>query len=172
MKNILFYAIVVVFGIISCTDKNEDEMNIQQLGGYFSGSLDIMIKDKNGFDMLDVGNPNSLKKFKVYYLLNGKKELYSKSLMYAPNGYVIEKFATDSYYHMQLFINSPNPESTNNNNWITYLEFEDGSTDTIKASFDIKPGYIAVERASYNDKLAWNPSQNNGVLQTFELTKQ
>ncbi|SEJ25949.1 hypothetical protein SAMN04487995_3815 [Dyadobacter koreensis] len=172
MKNILLYAVVLAIWIVSCTDKNEDEMNIQQLGGYFSGSLNIMIKDKNGIDMLNVSNPNSLKKFKIYYLLNGKKELYSKSLMYAPSGYVIEKFAADSNYHMQIFINSPTPESTTNDNWTTYLEFEDGSTDTIQASFDIKPGYIAVQKASYNGKLAWETSEKNGVINSFELTKQ
>jgi hypothetical protein len=150
MKNTLFCVLVIIFGVTCCKSKNKE---IQPIGG-FTGSLSMMIQDKNGIDRLNPAFSIAFRTFKVYYLLDGKRVLYNKPQMDAPNGYIIERSDTDRYY-LKIFINGPNYDSKNKNNWITYLEYQDGITDTINASFDIKPGLITVEKAYYNQYWAW-----------------
>lgn len=164
MKSTIFYVLVMILGVTSCKSKNKD---IQPIGG-FTGSLSMMIQDKNGIDRLNPIYNIAFKNFKVYHLLNGQKVLYNKPKMDAPNGYTIERSDTDRYY-LKIFINGPNYESKNKDNWITYLEYQDGITDTINASFEIKPGLITVEKAYYNQYWAWDAK--NVLSNIFGTTK-
>jgi hypothetical protein len=163
----LFASLALGCITVACSDDVEET----PFGMYLSGSVNISIQNKSGADLLDPGNPDALKFFKVYYLIDGKKQLYSEPLMSAPNGYIIEKFPLDTYYHIQVFLNAPAPESNNEGAWTTYLEFEDGHTDTIEALYTVKPGYIAIEQASYNGVPTWDLSKNNGGLQTYVVVE-
>jgi hypothetical protein len=170
MKNLTIYLLVLISCILNSGCKDEPT-NDFMLGTFIQTLVQIRIVDKTGIDLLDPANPNSLKRFKVYYLTDGEKKLYSNPLMDAPGAYVIEKWPLESYYHLKIFLNSPGPGNPDDREWTTYLEFEDGTTATIKALFDVRPGYVMLDKASYNDVQvpAWDRSLNNGDQVTFEL---
>jgi len=168
MKTLQVYVgtFLVLFTAVACNDSNEEEV---PFGMFVSESVNIAIQDQSGTDLLDPANPDALSRFKVYYLRDGEKQLYTDPLMDAPNGFVIEKFPLDEFYHLQIFLNAPTSPDGNDSEWTTYLEFEDGHTDTIVAHYDIRPSYLAVDQASYNGIAVWDRSKNNGALQTYIL---
>ncbi|MEO6283083.1 MAG: hypothetical protein ABIN80_03960 [Dyadobacter sp.] len=169
MKNLSYYFILLVFSILNlgCKDSKDEAL----LGMYFSNSVYISIKDPKGTDLLDPSNPESLTRFRVYYLINGKRKLIYDPWMDAPYGYVIEKFAVNDHYHLQVFANFPNIDNDKSLECITYLEFEDGSTDTIAASYVIRKAYTAINKASYNGQLEWDEAKPNADLSTFKVIK-
>lgn len=91
--------------------------------------------------------------------------------MSAPLGYVIEKYPIRSWYHLKLFLDMPRLDS-NAGDWITtFLEFEDGSTDTITAQYTLGRGIITIDRASYNGVPFFDRFQDNGNVPTYEVVK-
>lgn len=162
---ILFLSVI----LLSCKD-NKDEVMDQSFGGYVATSVNIRIKDSDGNDRLAPTGHNPLTSFKVYYLVNGQKVLYNNPNMSAPGAYSIKKDDVGNYYYVQVLLNSPSPGDDSQNDWITYLEYQDGSTDTIKATFSVEPGFIAINKAWYNGTLQWDRI-STGSLEVFELTK-
>ncbi|KAA0992591.1 hypothetical protein [Dyadobacter aurulentus] len=169
MRNSLLYLGIMMIGLLNlkCRDKYEEEILV---GIIWDKNVYLEIKNAAGVDMLDPNSPNSFKRFKVYYLVNGIKEFYYDPWMDAPGGYIIQKFPNESFYQLQIFINGPTHESRNDHEWVTYLEFEDGSTDTISASFGVRPGNISVEKATYNGRPMWDTSLTY-AKEPFELIK-
>jgi hypothetical protein len=173
MKSSLTYFGLLVFNILNlgCKDSKDAAMNQGPFGMCISSSVYITIKDAKGTDLLDPSNPKSLRRFRVSYQIDGEGKLYYDPWMKAPYGYVIEKFAVNDHYHLQVFANYPNMDNDNSHECITYLEFEDGNIDTIAASYEVKPGYLGIYKASYNEKYVLDASKNNGNLGRFQLVK-
>lgn len=152
MKNLKVIIALFLLSCLACEDNKGNEME-KSLSGYVATGVNIRIVDSNGNDRLAPNSQNGLSKFKLYYLINGQKQIYNNPAMTASGGYNIKKFDPGNYYYLQVFLNSPKPDETDTKERTTYLEFEDGSTDTIKATYDIKPGYIAIDETWYNSKL-------------------
>ncbi|MGG7661223.1 VOC family protein [Dyadobacter sp. BHUBP1] len=158
--------------VLSCTDGSDEVVKEQPLGMYVSTSVTISVRNESGRDLLDPDLPNSFRKFKVYYLKDGAKQLYFDPMMSRSGGYSFDKYPFESAYHVRVLLDSPPWDAVNDNKWTTtYLEFEDGSTDTIRAQYTIKPGFVAIAKAFYNEALGWDLARDNGDLPTYVITK-
>lgn len=153
MKNVIIFLGSAMLGIIalSCKDKEVEAVEEQSSGIDIEIGVDIKLRNESGIDLLDPGNPNAWKNFKLYYIKDGAKVRYFDPLMSAPNGYRIDKYPFEPVYHLDVMLNTPRWDPANNGSWATtYLEFEDGSTDTINAQFYIAPNLLMIDRATYN----------------------
>lgn len=171
MKNLIICFLALILGTLNLACKEEETTDDLIVGDIVSRSVNISLFDKAGTDLLDPANPNSLKRFKVYWIIDGEKVLYNEPFMAAPGAFTIEKWPLEPYYHLKVLLNGPWFEDSSDGEWTTYLEFEDGTTATIKAVYTVKPGYVMLEKASYNDIQvpAWDRSLNDGGYKTFKL---
>lgn len=173
MKISLIHLSVLILGIMTLGCQENEKEN-SMVGAVVELHLLMSIKDPLGNDLLDPDRPGSLSSFKVYYLKDGEKVLHNRPMADAPGAYVIEKWSIDNVYRLKVFLDWPgNAEGgdSRTEHTTTYLEYEDGTTDTIQAVLTVKPGYTVVEKAWYNDTLAWDRSRDNGGIRTFELLK-
>lgn len=164
MKNSSVYFLLLITFALNSGCKDEPTKDFITGGTIIQTDVQIRIVDKTGTDLLDPTTHNSLDRFKAYYFKGEENKI-----SYCP--YQIEKWPLESYYHLTIFLNSPPPERRGFSEWTTYLEFEDGTIATIKALFDVRPGYVVLDKASYNDVpvAAWDRSLNNGGQVTYEL---
>lgn len=174
MKNITIYfgIIGVVLTTLSCKDEKNETIEEPITGIFVSAMVTIGVRDKSGKDLLDPNLPSSMKNFKVYYQVNGAKKLYYDPWMGAPGGYLIEKYSVRPWYHVKLFLDSPSwVDGRTSDSTITYLEFEDGSTDTIRAQYTVGPGRIEIDRAAYNGIQFFDRFQDYTTEPTYVVIK-
>lgn len=121
-------------------------------------SVDIIFIDKNGKELL---NPNELNAITeqntdLYYLINGEKQKIFKGHLECPKMFCInntkDNNTTVYNYIMKVFANTIRGQKTAT----TYLEFEDGSMDTIKVAyvfFGAGNNSVTLTKIWYNGKL-------------------
>lgn len=173
MRYLSIYLLALMVGFTSsgCSD-DADEKEFLLCCMVIDSNVDLAIKDTEGNDLLDPDTPGALRQFRVYYERDGEKTPY-KPVPGGHGGFVIEKWSVDATFHLKVFVDNPlnDPRDNDNDERTTYLEFKDGTIDTIRAVFTVKPGYVVIEKAWYNNTLAWDRSRDNGGIRTFELLK-
>lgn len=175
MKNLITHLGAIVFGLLNlgCRD-GKNELVEKPIGRIqVSVSVSISIKNELGTDLLDPNLPNSLKTFKVHYPASSVQEFQRRPLFEGGRAYVIEKYYGESAYHLGIILNIPSGESSSKTDWtITYLEFEDGNIDTIRAQYSEQPAWLVIDRATYNGVPVWDRFRDNGAWPTYEIIKR
>jgi hypothetical protein len=140
--------------LISC-DKEETETQ-QTL---INTSLSLYILDEHGEDLLNPLHSNAIHEddIKMYYVKNGKEELFSRPNLDVSKGFRILKPQGDlSNYWINLFLNSESEEEVTT----TILKWSDYKIDTLQASFMKGSDFIRVSKIWLNGKICWDPEDS------------
>ncbi len=127
-----------------------------------SKSVEISIRDMNGNDLLDPQNPNAYieDEIKVFYLVNGVPEEVLWANMDHSRGFNISNRANE--YRIAVFLND------NENQPITYIQWNGTDADTLRAEFRRWDNGIEVRKVWFNDVLRWEFSDGDSY---FEIMK-
>ena len=171
MKNIqlILAALISSLVLYSCGEKKDEEIE-PLLRMHIEQEVQFKIKNADGVDLLNPSTEKGLKRFKVYYIVDGKKKLYFEPWLDAPGAYLIQKEWTGEDYVLRVLLSGPTLKNPNVNGVKTFLEFPDGHTDTITADYHVRPNLRVVTRAYYNDRLEWDRSINIGKTVPLQLT--
>ena len=155
LKNICLAALLLFF---SCDSSENCCVNYE---------VDIFVKtrDSTGKDLLAPGNgaidPDSIK---IFYLTgSGEKKEVNKPNLDSPKGYRVIAPSVDNSndYKIQLFLNADYVDSQNISH--TYVQWNAGSTDAIKAEFKRHGKGLSVSKVWVNDALKWEPSKDRVI---------
>jgi hypothetical protein len=165
MKKMFLYSVLafICFTFSFCKDSEKDDL--QPTGINVMQSVNVLVKSDTGIDLLDPANVNGIKEFKVYYLVNGAKELYSHPNLDAANGYRLLKHPTLGYYYLQILMDGGKDilETT------TYLQLGASTRlDTIKTQYKSDPNNIIAENIWYNGSLVWTLTDGEPTFEIIE----
>lgn len=159
---IYYILLMLCFAFSGCNDNSEEP---SPTGVFVSQNANIIVKSAAGEDLLDPENANGIKDFKIYYLVNGVKTLYSEPSLDAPNGYRLIKHPVKGYYYLQVLMDGRRniPETT------TYLQLGAAAdVDTIKTQYKIDPNNLIAEKIWFNGSLVWSTADGEPI---FEIVK-
>jgi hypothetical protein len=165
MKKVLLYSVLTFLCFTFSYCKDSEKNDLQPTGVNVMQSVNVLVKSDAGEDLLDPANVNGIKEFKIYYLVNGAKELYSKPNLDAANGYTLLKHPTKGYYYLQILMDGGKDilETT------TFLQLGTStSLDTIKTQYKSDPNNIIPENIWYNGSLVWKLTDGEP---TFEIIR-
>ena len=139
--------------MISCSD-SDDENNPPNYYNLRTG-VQFKVSSQTEIDLLNTDNENAYlaENIKIYYLINGEvKEIYNSN-MDAPRNFAIisPEDSGENFYFMTIGLNSSELE-----NAITYIEWNDMDTDTIRANFRSGDNYTLITKAWYNEELIFD----------------
>lgn len=175
MKRLLLLLLPLLSVMQGCT---KEESKGQYNGGgsalVISAGMEFMVSDGQGNDLL---NPTSaspkavdFSKVKVYFLRNGKEELFLRENLDDARGLRLIKPELDrTRYRMLVYTDCESGEDIST----TILEWDDGHRDIIKAEF-YRPrnGSIIQRKVWINDKLIWDSVNRIGGMEpTYEITR-
>jgi len=167
MKNLIFLLLISIL-IVSCSS---DEDNNNNSAFNLDTGIVFLLTNELGEDLLDPTNPNAYlsETIKIYYLKeNGDvDEIYNSNLDSPRNFSIItpENSGSD-IYAFQLFPNTYIME-----NAVTYIEWNENETDTVKTNYRYGDNYTICSNVWYNNENLWteNPAVNSGRV--FEIIK-
>ncbi|WP_316634223.1 hypothetical protein [uncultured Flavobacterium sp.] len=143
MKKIVLICLSVFF-LSSC---NSPEENI--IAGFnLDASLDIVVTNSNGDDLLNPDTPNSYdqSKIRILYLVKGK-------LINEPNGTDYPRnflmYKQDNRNVIRVFLNNSNEEQYPE----TYIQWSENNTDIVKIEYNRTRNSITKKTVWLNDKL-------------------
>jgi hypothetical protein len=161
MKTILSI-LILAFVFNSC--KKEEP------AGFFRDcDVGITVKDKGGMDLLNSSNPGAYleRNSKIYYLSNGvKQEVLHPTASHPRNFYISEEAEPDGKFWMTVFLYSSPAEEYP----ITYIEWGENNTDTLKSEIYRSEGMVMVKNIWLNGSLVWN-WEDYSTARTFEIFK-
>ncbi len=140
--------ILMVTTLISCS--KTDDMN-EPHESYIGASITFSIFNAQHEDLLNPETPHHINRgnIKVYYVINGKSKEFFKGNLDYPRGYMIGE--NKGIYGITIFLNYAESESKP----ITYVQWNDKDTDTIKVSYRRAPGYIERDTIWLNGEQIW-----------------
>lgn len=158
-KLILFLAITSFF---AC-DK-VDEILIR---GFDQNTLfEFSVFNSQDVDLLDPTTPNHLEEddIKIFYEIDGKMiEVYESHLDHPRKLFIFEH---ENEYRIRVFLN----HSDTSDEPITYIQWNDDDTDTVKATFERAKNYLRISKVWLNDTEIWDMS-SGWENQHFKLIK-
>ncbi|MFA7616466.1 MAG: hypothetical protein WCY16_07800 [Weeksellaceae bacterium] len=160
MKNLFLILTTILF--VGCSDSDDSNFDFYNI---YSGA-EFGIFNTDGQDLLNPDNPDhwDTSAFRVFYLINGEvQEVYNPN-MDDPRGYTIYKHANE--YRAGVTLNNSETEEYP----ITYIEWNDEDTDTVRASFQRTEYGIIQDTLWLNDEVVWELGDNT-TDPYFELTK-
>ncbi len=140
------------------------------------GNMEIRVIDAQGNDLLnpEIQSPKTVNvsKLKIYYVKEGREELFYQSMAQAPAGILLlsPQGTGLSYYMIRVFLNV----GINEKIATTILEWEDGHRDIIKVEYDrpANTSSIIQQRIWVNDKLLWDaPNKIGGGIPTYTVIR-
>jgi len=167
MKNLIFLLLANIL-LISCSSDNNNNGN-----SYYNLDVGITMtfKDINGNDLLNPNNINaySTDLIKIYYLKeNGDiEEIYNSNLDSPRNFKIITP--EDSQENIYALYLTPNTYLTENA--ITYIEWNNTETDTIKTNYRYGDNYTICNKIWYNNVNVWTENTNVNSGRLFEIIK-
>ncbi len=148
--------------LFSCTSENVEGYVI------IDTSMEIIVKDKDGSDLLNPDNENSLNTnlVKIYYEIGGKKIEVNEPHLDNPKGFSI--FCKDNQYRIGI-----GPNTDRNEEYpLTYIEWNPDDTDTIKCLIErakSRNGNSTIcRKVWFNGKVVWD---DYGVERSFVIVK-
>lgn len=130
-----------IFLLFGCKNKTINSVVIDT-------HIDILLVSPTGDNLIDQNEIND-NNIKIYYLIDGKKELFSKGNLDYPKGYTIVK-NSDNRNIFRLFPND-NQETP-----ITLIEFPNSDIDTIKCEFYKSSSSTICTQVWYNNVVKWD----------------
>lgn len=137
-----------------------------------------MVSDEQGNDLLNptVQSPKAvdLSKLRVYYIRNGKEEVFYRSNYDAPYGFGLIKPELDETHYRLKVLTDCEGTKEGVDFTTTILKWEDGHRDVIKTEIHRNERYrtIVQHKIWVNDKLVWDVSRDgNDKEPTYEITR-
>ncbi len=182
-------AIFIIIAFASCSKTNDINNNNDNTGIAIETSVQFHILDKKGNDLLNLGLNNAkeglydYRKFKMYYLVHGKKHLVKD---YDPGADTILLFKDPKPYCIRIFTDSRIEDGeilSDSNGYvrgvsIAYLELNEFDTDTIKTEWSSyrtnKSGaysYFINVKVWYNGVLKPKYNKDDPYNVTFDVIK-
>lgn len=155
MRNLIFLLLMITL-LVSC---NSNDANNGKNFYALETGLDFRVVSPEGIDLLNPNNENSFltETIKIYYLIDGDvQEIYNSNLSLPRNFKIVspEDSGIEEYY-MSIFLNNSVPEDA-----ITYVEWNETDTDTIRANFNNGNNHSILTKAWYNEELVFDESIN------------
>jgi len=147
MKNII-YTLALIALLSSCHNKD--------CCAVVSVDININVQNADGESLLDPDTEDYLNSdsIKVYYVNEGKAELYNKPYADYPNGYDV--ISTNLGTYLRLF---PNVEG-NDENPMTLIQWDENSTDTIKCAVVNQKNDIYVGKVWLNEQTVYDSEKD------------
>lgn len=143
-------------------------------GFIITAHLDLRVSDAQGNDLLDptIRSPKAvdLSKVKVYYVKDGKEELFYHENLAAARGFLLlpPEGTRLPYYSIRLFFNIESKEEVTT----TILEWEDGHRDVFKVALYRTSNRISQRSIWLNGVLIWDLPKRIGVNDTdYKFTR-
>ena len=125
-------------------------------GTIITAHLDLRLLDMQGNDRLNPASPGAvdLSKIKVYYVIDGKEQLFYRGNLTAARGYLVHapEGARERYYSLRLFFNIESKEEVTT----TIVDWGDGHRDVFKVAFIRKKNRISQRSIWLNDSLIFD----------------
>lgn len=148
MKNLIF--LLIVFTLIVSCDSNEDRNNNSSYA--LIRFVEFKVASIDGVDLLNPNNINAYKSndIKIYNLIDGEVvEVFNQSSTIQRDFKIVspENSGIEEYF-IRVYINNTELE-----NAITYIEWNETDTDTIKSNSVANGNSLVLTQAWYNDEL-------------------
>ena len=148
MKNLIFLLLVSIL-IVSC---NSDDNNNDDSFYYLGRDVEFKVTSIDGIDLLNPNNANAFleNNIKIYNLIDNEiVEVYNPNAQYARDFKIVspENSGIEEYF-IRVYINNPKLE-----NAITYIEWNETDTDTIRTNSVSNGNSLVLTQAWYNDNL-------------------
>jgi hypothetical protein len=143
--------------LFSCDSEEKEHFVIES-------SVTISVKDKDGLDLLNPDNENSIDRnlIRIYYEVGGEKiEVYEPHLDHS-KGFYVEKQGGE--YQIIIFTNLSQREEYP----LTYIEWNPDDTDTIQCLIERTSNTEICKKVWYNGKIVWD---DYGTERFFEIVK-
>lgn len=160
MKKIIITLIVTtLFACSKSDDVNEQHYNLD-------ASVEFSIFNTQNEDLLNPETLNhiNINNIRLFYVINGKSQEFYNGKLDFPRGYRIETYK--GIYIIKLFLNYSSEE----NNSITYVQWDNIDTDTIEVSYKKTKNAILQDTIWLNDEQIWRRG-NNTIDPYFILEK-
>ena len=165
MKNLIFLLLTTAL-IVSCS--SDEDNNNGRSAYHIARNVEFRVSSATGIDMLDPTNANAYLEgsIKIYYLQNGAvNEVYNSNLSLPRNFDIVSpEDSGDSLYFMRIFLNNLEKE-----NAITYIEWNEADSDTLRANFRTGKGYTILSKTWFNDVLIFD--ENTTIQSLPEIIK-
>ena len=137
--------------------------------------MDLRVSDKQGHDLLDsvFQSPQSvdLSKVKIYFVKDGKEELFYRENLDASRGYfLITPEGTRFYHSLRIFFNIESNEKITT----TILDWGDGHRDVFKTEFRrFGSANISMVQTKIwlNEELIWDQKKAGDKAPEYEITR-
>ena len=119
----------------------------------FDASYDFIVRDNDGNDLLNPENPNAYKEsdIKLFYKINGNVEEVFEGNLDNPRHFEIFKHKNE--YRITVGVNHAKNEDLP----ITYIQWNEADTDTIKAKFRRTDNLTIIKKLWLNGKQIFPP---------------
>mgnify|MGYP006141197027 CR=1 FL=1 len=162
MKNLFYYFTISIL-IYSC---NSDDINNNSFYN-LDTNLSFKVSSIDGTDLLNPNNQNVYleENIKIYYLNENDEvvEIYNSNADSPRNFSITSPENSDvNFYIFGVGLNvqgertETEPSFYNINNAITYIEWNEADTDTIKANFRSGDNFLKLSKAWYNEQLIFD----------------
>ena len=147
MKNLIFMLLATIL-IVSCNSNDDNNNSFYFLNRH----IEFKVTSIGGIDLLNPNNTNAYLKnnIKIYNLIEGNVvEVYNQNAEYSRDFKIVppEDSGIEEYF-IRVYINNLELE-----NAITYIEWDETDTDTIKSISVANGSSLILTQAWYNDKL-------------------
>lgn len=148
MKNLIFLLLVSIL-IVSC---NSDDNSNDDPFYYLGRDVEFKVTSIDGIDLLNPYNANAFleNNIKIYNLIDNEiVEVYNPNAEYTRDFKIVspENSGIEEYF-IRVYINNPELENT-----ITYIEWNETDTDTIRTNSVSNGNSLVLTQAWYNDNL-------------------
>ncbi|MFC7524794.1 hypothetical protein ACFQRK_12590 [Parapedobacter sp. GCM10030251] len=152
------YLFVMSFIFLAFSCENDAKLIV------VDATVDILVLDPRANNILEMDNFKE-ENIKIYYLVNGKKELFNRPNLDYPKGYAILKNQKEQLI-LRVFLNSDLEAP------FTFIDYGDSDIDTIKSEFHRNGQSVISIKIWYNDQLKWESGNEDfSELRTFSITK-
>jgi hypothetical protein len=149
--------------LLSIGRKDNQDLKIMSVN--VGSEVDLRIKNAAGEDLLNPSNSHVISDIKVYYSVNGQKELFNKPNLDSPGGYMIVK--DSAFYALRVYLNTPFTANSSGSETTTYLQVG-SEVDAIRSLYSSDPANVTIQKMWYNNKLVWEFANGR---RTFEIVK-
>lgn len=155
--------------IIGCNPNDDDT---QYNAYHYGNALEFRVLDSSNNDLLDPDTPGAFDKkdIKLYYLVDGEKQEVFDGRLDHPRNFAIynrgEELNNSDGHIIRIVTNISESDTIP----ITYIQWNEKDTDTIKCEYVRTQNTIWILKAWYNDKLlTWDGPENTAPY--YEIVK-
>ena len=160
-KTFLLIAVISSFACFAQTEpaKTKEQPKKDKTKYYVNINIDIVYKDKDGNDLLDVNSPKHYTDIVLFKMEKGEKIKIDKPHMDHPNNQFIFKDEVTRINHLRVFLECEE----------VLVQLDAQTTDTIKCKIKKEKGSTVIEKVWYNGKLEWERGRDKS--QVITITK-